>query len=110
MSQLLLVLDSDVGVDAGRLAEAWDADAEASALGHAAAREPGAGVFLPGVVELVVIPLAVGLTSSALYDLVRRLIRTCRPEKVDVADVELVESTTDGGDRLLLVRVRRDRA
>lgn len=109
MGQLLLAVDPDVGVEPGRLAAVWDADAEASALGRAVLRRSEPGVFLPGLVELVVVPLAVSLTSSVLYDLVRGLLRRCRPGRSDVADLELVESTTGQGDRLLVVRVRRER-
>ena len=39
------------------------------------------GHFLPGLVELVLIPVAVNLASTVLYDPVRRLVRRLSPSE-----------------------------
>jgi hypothetical protein len=48
-----------------------------------------------------VIPVAVGLVSSALYDVVRRLVVRAAP-KVDVSEVEVVEVALPEGDRVVV--------
>jgi hypothetical protein len=62
-------LDRGVGVDPTSFASAWSEDAEARSVGGLAALVPVSGeVFVAGMVELVAIPQAVNLASSALHD------------------------------------------
>jgi hypothetical protein len=108
MVRLAVVLDRDLGIGADDLAAAWDADDEARRLGPAEVEPAGAGVFQPGVVELVTIPLAVNLASGALYDLLKRLLTKLRGAgKASCEELEIVEVTTASGDRLVVVRSRR---
>ncbi|GAA1036319.1 hypothetical protein GCM10009557_46700 [Virgisporangium ochraceum] len=114
MDRLLVAVDSAVGVRAEDLAAVWRDDPEAAAVGPASVGDGGSGgrVFVPGLVELVVVPLAVNLASTALYELVRRLVvrssaqQASQPAPQPVLDLELVESTTPDGDRVLVVRTR----
>jgi hypothetical protein len=89
-------------------AAAWSGDGRAQRVGGAAVVTPVPGaVFLPGVVELVAIPLAVNLGSSALYDMVKRLLASSRrPTEPGIGDLEVTETLTADGERLLVVRSR----
>jgi hypothetical protein len=57
--------------------------------------------------EWVLLPVAVNMASSALYELVRRLVVRAGSRK-EVSEVEVVEFTSGGGDRVLVVRARRE--
>jgi hypothetical protein len=104
----MIAIDGAVGVSSSDLAVSWSNDEEASALGPVS-REPANGEqFLPGVVEVLVIPLAVNIASTALYNLVRRLVRRCRRPS-ETSELELSEMITGDGDRLLVVRARQVR-
>ena len=105
MARLVVAVDPAVGVEPAALAKAWDGDEEAAALGPASVQAPTPGTFLPGLAELIWVPLAVNLASSVVYDLVRRLVVQQRPS-VDVTELELTE-TVSGDDRVVVVRVRR---
>lgn len=102
--RLVVAVDPSVGVEAGVFASAWDADAEAAVLGSAVVEAAGGRAFVPGLVELVAIPLAVNLASSALCALVARLIGARKDHGVDV---EVVEVTVTDGDRVVVVRTSR---
>jgi hypothetical protein len=56
------------------------------------------------VLELVAVPLAVNVASSAVYDLVRRLVTGLRRGREDRPAVEVIEVTASGGDRVPVVR------
>ncbi|MEU0548762.1 hypothetical protein [Micromonospora sp. NPDC005979] len=105
MARLVVAVDPAVGVEPAALAKAWDSDEEAAGLGTAAVQPSSPGAFLPGLAELIWVPLAVNLASSVLYDLLRRLLVQQRPA-VDVTELELAE-TVSGDDRVVVVRVRR---
>jgi hypothetical protein len=114
VSQLVVAVDPDVGVDAAELARLWNEDAEARSHGAAETRTPGPGVFLPPeLVEWVAIPLAVNLASTAVYDLVRRLLARPRSDQSrdeqprSVEELEVIEHQT-GSDRVVVVRLRRE--
>ncbi|MEU0547051.1 hypothetical protein [Micromonospora sp. NPDC005979] len=105
MARLVVAVDPAVGVEPVTLAKAWDSDEESAALGAASVQQAAPETFLPGLAELVLVPLAVNLASGLLYDLVRRLVVQQRPA-VDVTELELTE-TRSGDDRVVVVRVRR---
>ena len=105
MTRLVVAVDPAVGVEPAGLVKAWAADEEAAALGQASLQPSTPGTFVPGLAELIWVPLAVNLASSVLYDLVRRLVVQQRPA-VDVTELELAE-TVSGDDRVVVVRVRR---
>jgi hypothetical protein len=108
MVRLAVVLDRDLAIGVDALAAAWDADDEARHLGPAEVEPAAAGVFVPGVVELVAIPLAVNLASGVLYDILKRLIAKVQgPGKASSEELEIAEVTTGSGDRLVVVRARR---
>ncbi len=107
MSRLLVAVDPSVGMTPEALANAWNADGEASAAGPAWVAAAGAGDFFPGLVELVVIPLAVNLASSAGYDLLKSLITRLRHGQKDAPPVELAEAPAGSGDVMVVVRVER---
>ena len=103
MVRVVVAVDPGVGIEPQELAEAWAADAEAASLGAASLEPTQGGVFLPGVVELVVVPLAVNLASSVLYDVAKRLVASRRPAAA--AEVEVVVHERADGDRVVVVRV-----
>lgn len=107
MGRLVLAVDPAVGVTPAAVAAAWGAEEETAALGPAAVETARAGTLLPGLLELVTIPLAVNLASSVVYDVVRRLLVRSRP-KADVTDLELHLTETASGDRTMVVRLRRE--
>jgi hypothetical protein len=108
MVRLAVVLDRDLGIGVDALAAAWDADDEARHLGPAEVEPAGAGVFQPGLIELVAIPLAVNVASGALYDLLKRLITKLRGAgKASSEELEIVEVETASGHRLIVVRSRQ---
>ena len=104
MAQLLIALDPDAGVKPAEVAAAWNADTEAKAAGTARAEERAGEEFFTGVVELVVVPLLVNVASSAVYDLVKRLMTRLRPDRGKTPGLEITEVTTKDGDRVVVVR------
>jgi hypothetical protein len=106
-NEVLVALDPGVGVDAEVFAHSWLGDEEALGVSGGVSVVPApAAAFLPGVAELVLLPLAVNVASSALYDVVKRLVASRRApsarglEVVDVLDAE--------GRRVLVVRLETD--
>jgi hypothetical protein len=106
MSWLFVALDHGVGVEPAGLAAAWNADRDASAIGSANVEVDRGGEFLPTALELVAVPLAVNVASSAVYDLVRRLVRDLRHGRDSSRTIELTEMTTSAGDWVVVVRSR----
>ena len=104
MPELLVALDRGIGVPPAMLAAAWNADRDSCAVGSARVGFDGRGNFLPGGLELVIIPLAVNLASSAVYDLIRKLVRDLRHGEDNSRAIELIEITTSSGDRVVVVR------
>jgi hypothetical protein len=104
MGRLLVAVDPGAGISAGVLADAWNADAEASAAGTARVEAAGSRDFFPGLVELVVIPLAVNLASSAGYDLVKDLVARLRRGQ-DAPPVEVANAAAGERDVVVVVRV-----
>ncbi|MGH3933175.1 MAG: hypothetical protein ACRDTF_24740 [Pseudonocardiaceae bacterium] len=98
-------LDPALGMSAAELAASWDADERARARAAAEQEATPSGEFFPGLLELVVLPVAVNLASSVLYGLVKQVIRRARPEPRERCELELMETTTTQGDRLLVVRI-----
>jgi hypothetical protein len=104
-----VAVDSGLGVEAGELARVWNADAQARGWGSARAEVSGSSVFLPGPAELIVIPLAVNLASTVVYDVVRRLVTRLREGgrgSSSEEELEVIEHETDS-ERLVVVRLRR---
>jgi len=109
VGRLVVVIDLDTGVSPAGLVEVWNADGMAVALGVARVESAVAEAFLPGVAEWVVIPLAVSLASTVLYDVVRRLVGRAQPTH-GVSEVELTEHTSQLRDRVVVVRSRVERS
>lgn len=107
MDRVTVTIDPSVGVSPADFVAAWGQDADAMATGTARVEKARGEVFVPGLVELVVVPLAVNLVSSALYDLVRHIVMKARRGK-EVSEVEVVELATAEGERLVVVRCRRE--
>ncbi|MGH3938391.1 MAG: hypothetical protein ACRDTG_07105 [Pseudonocardiaceae bacterium] len=108
MGRVLVGLDPSLGMSAADLAASWSADEQARARAAAEQEAAPSGEFFPGLLELVVLPVAVNLTSGVLYDLVKRAIRRARPESPERCKLELLETTTAKGDRLLVVRLVKE--
>jgi orotate phosphoribosyltransferase len=71
--------------------------------------EPGRrGAFLPGVVELVAIPLLVNVASAALCALVSRLVASRAPADGE-GELEVLEVSVSDGERVIVVRRTRRR-
>jgi hypothetical protein len=70
MSQEIpVLLDPSLGVDTAELKAAWDADPDAKQLGRLEVRP--SGQQYTGFVELVVIPLVVGVASGVITEVVK---------------------------------------
>lgn len=107
MGRLLIALEPVNEVSPVALATAWNADAEARVLGTAQTEGSRKREFLPGALELIVIPLLVNVTSSAVYDLIKKLVRRLHPAPAEELSLELAEMTTKDGDRVVTVRFRK---
>lgn len=105
--RVVLAVDPGAGVSPAELAVSWDADEQARSIGVAAVEAAPSGAYLPGLLELVIIPVAVNLASGVLYDVVKRLVQRSRREPAGVSEVEIAESTTERGDRVVVIRLRR---
>lgn len=104
MGRVVIVVAPGAGFGPGTLAAAWNADGEASAAGAAGLEAAGGDVFFPGLVELVVVPLAVNVASSAAYDLVKRLAARLRPAEGQEPQVERPEVPVSSGDVIIVIR------
>jgi hypothetical protein len=102
MGRLLVAVDPGAGIAPGALADAWNADGEASAVGTARVEAAGGRDFFPGL-ELVVIPLVVNLASSGGYDLLKGLVGRLRRGQ-DAPPVEVAEAPAGGGDVVIVIR------
>lgn len=105
MGRLVVVVDRALGVAPVDLVMAWNADAEACAAGSAAVETAPRGDFF-GVMELVVIPAAVGLGVNAITALVGKLVTRFRPQPLGQPELEIAEMTKADGDRVVVVRLR----
>lgn len=109
---MVVVVDPGLGVSAEQFAAAWNVDPDAAGRGVARVEPAAERAFVPGLVEWVVLPLAVNLLSSAVYDVIKRVAtrNSGRRKEVrrEVSEVEVVEFTSAGGDRVLVVRSRRE--
>lgn len=101
---MLVALDPAVGVSPESFAADWEADEQTRRLGAVRLEAPRGQEFVPGLLELVVIPIAVSVASGVLTDLIRRLVGARRPSPGD-RELEVVE-TTSRGDRVVVVRLR----
>ena len=104
MARLLVAVEPGAGIAPGALAEAWNADREASAAGTARVETAGGRDFFSGL-ELVVIPLAINLASSASYDLLKGLITRLRRGQENAPPLEIADAPTGGSDVVVVVRV-----
>lgn len=107
---MVIALDPGVGVSPAGLAVAWDADEQARALGPATVEASARGDFLPDVLTLVAIPVAVNVASTAITAMVSRLVARLRDARPDQPGIEVTETTSADGDRVLVVRVGGERA
>jgi hypothetical protein len=107
---LVIALDRGVGVSPAGLAVAWDNDEQARALGPATVEASARGDFLPDVLTLVAIPVAVNVASTAITAMVSRLVARLRDARPGQPEIEVTETTSADGDRVLVVRVRGARA
>jgi hypothetical protein len=105
MGRLVVVVDPALEVAPADLVSAWNADAQARAAGRAVVEKAPRGDFF-GVVELVVIPAAVGLGVNAITALTGRLVGKLRPQRAGEAELEVAEMTQASGDRVVVVRLR----
>jgi len=79
VGRLVIALDPDVGVSPKALASAWDAYEETRSLGEASVVTSAQRDFLPDVITLVAIPIAVNPASTALTAMVHRLVVRLAP-------------------------------
>ena len=107
---MVIALDPGVGVSPAGLAVAWDADEQARALGPATVQASARGDFLPDVSMLVAIPVRVNVASTAITAMVSRLVARLRDARPGQPEIEVTETTTADGDRVLVVRARGARA
>ena len=75
--QIQLALDPTLAVAPGEFAAAWNADPNCRRIAAAELQpgQPGAyDPFAVSILTLVVVPLAVGVATNALYDLIKDLL------------------------------------
>lgn len=106
----MIVMDPDVGVSSAELAEEWDADEQARTVGTASVESSARGEFLPDTLTLVAIPIAVNLASTAITGIVTRLVAKLRNTRPNPPVIEMTEWTNVAGDRVVVVRLRRERS
>jgi hypothetical protein len=106
----MIVLDPGVAVSPAALAAAWGADEQARAVGPASVETSARGDFLPDVLTLVAIPVAVNVASTAVTAMVTRLVDSLRGTRPDQPDIEVAELTRADGERIVVVRVRGGRS
>jgi hypothetical protein len=100
--QVMLMFDPSLAVDATAMSEEWANDNEVRR--HLVDppevhRQPATTFHLPGLIEYVVVPLAVNLGSSGLIEITKRLLEKYRPgAKVHVEAIE-----TEGGDTTVVI-------
>ncbi|HEX6684640.1 MAG TPA: tetratricopeptide repeat protein [Candidatus Limnocylindrales bacterium] len=99
-------MDTGVGVTPQQFLAAWGEDARASAAGAVRVEPAGGEVFVPGLVELVVLPAAVNIAPPALYDVVKRVLGRVRGDR-EAPEMEIMEVVSDSRDRMVVVRSRR---
>jgi hypothetical protein len=104
MGRLAVVLDPDVAVTPTAFAAAWDSDEETHAVGVATVERAAPEHFF-GVVDLVVVPLAVNLATNVITALVVKLMTGLRHEQPKRPEIEIVEITQKNGDRIVFVRL-----
>jgi hypothetical protein len=104
MGRIVIVVAPGAGFGPGAVAAAWNADVETSAAGTAKVEAAGCEVFFPGLVELVVVPLAVNVASSVAYDLIKKLAGRLRRDGGGEPQVERPEVTAGGGDVIIVIR------
>ena len=106
MGRLVIALDPGAGVSPEELAAAWDADEETRSVGTASVEASARGDFLPDVMTLVAIPVAVNLASTALTAMVTRLVARLRKTQPNDPEIEVAELTSADGDQVVVVRLR----
>ncbi|HEX3782448.1 MAG TPA: hypothetical protein VHX38_22515, partial [Pseudonocardiaceae bacterium] len=79
MGDAVVVVDPASGISAEQFASWWAADEQARMLGVASVRAVISRAYGAEVLDWVVIPRAVNLASSAVYDMVKRLVTRGRP-------------------------------
>lgn len=104
MSRVVIVVAQGTGFGPGAVAAAWNGDAEGAATGTAAVEAAKGEVFFPGLVELVVVPMAVNMASNVVYDLVKKLAARLRVPEGDQPKVEQPEITGGSGDIIIVIR------
>lgn len=104
MARVLVLVDPGVGVSPSDLVKVWS-PAPPAAEGPVRVEAVRGRVMLPGVLEVLALPVAVNLASSALFELVRSWVVRARGS--DEVAFEVVESTDDQGNRVVVVRPHR---
>jgi hypothetical protein len=110
VGRVLVALDPGTGVSPEDLAAAWGADEEARSVGAARVEPAVRGEFLPDVVTLVAIPVAVNLASAALTAMVGRLVARLRGARPGEPEIEVAAVTSADGDQVVVVRLREARS
>jgi hypothetical protein len=102
--EVTLIFEPTLRVDTAVMARAW---ADVPELTGALAGRPSAvtlqsQIYLPGVVEVVVIPLAVNVAGGLLFEITLRLLCRQRPQ-TDPSRVRIGAPETDGERRMITV-------
>jgi hypothetical protein len=100
---LPVLLDPALGLDPAALAAAWNAHPPAAALAQARLQPAAAKSFDPSLVELVLLPLLVGLTTNALYDILKLLLA----EQGVTREIQIVEHTAPDGSQVRIITIKR---
>ena len=105
MGRVVVVVGPGAGFGPGEVAAAWNADPEGAAAGMAVVEAaPRGEIFFPGLVELVIVPVAVNVASSAVYDLVKKLAARLHQGDSGEPKVEHPEITSGNGDVIIVIR------
>jgi len=109
VARVQLVFDPSLEVDARAFAALWADDPEAKAVmdGQPEVRRDKPATYMPPMMELVVIPLAVNVASTVLVGLATRIYHKYRPDSD--ARAELTERSEDRrGDLTIAISAAPD--
>lgn len=104
MNRVVIMVAPGTGFGPGAVAAAWNGDAEGLAAGTAVVEAATGEVFFPGLVELVVVPMAVNMASTVIYELVKKLAARLRAPEGEQPKVEQPEISLGSEDIIIVIR------
>jgi hypothetical protein len=94
MNEIPILIDPSLELDAAMLKAAWEQDAQAQTLGK---METHVSRQYTGILELVLIPVLVSISSELIVEAIKRLL----PKQKKPVDI-VVQPTSDGQESIML--------